>query len=1116
MVTVTVYPQELYPYGEQFGDSTLPKVNDGASPELSVSLGFPYYGVTYYSLYINTNGLLSFKNAISTYDEANRIPIASQGEGSEYILIALYWSDIDLTLSGNVYYRIDSNQQLLDQITDDINQHFVSERDFVATWALVTTWDKVKYRGSTSTDENTFQVVMTTDGRYSFVIIIYKQLDWSGSEPTDLVYAAQAGFNAGDGTRWYGHPYNLQDGIKTYLVDNSNVNTNGLWIFRVDTNVNESPCTTGLCIYPTFGSMTGGEFISISGPTFEEEDNIICKFGNYPVVNGSYEDTSEVKCATPQFFGVGFVEVSVSRDGGVNFETETGQFYIQNYDRLKFNIRRVDSSSEDWRYAGRLLQIEWDNNEIDETEVTVDVVVYREDGSQGPRWEQVYTIAASTPNDGMHSFTASPQSYVTAGTDYGTIRIYAVNKLDGRVLWTAPHALGYLMESSYQLDPYGWSVEKCSAFYEEDQTLPDFIEGLLPCPCTLQQALVDVGRWQPDNGCSMFRGSTCTYHQGALHCVRAVIPTRLGGGNQCCYDNDGNLMFALDTDQGSTPDRYHTWGSYPYNERGRVPSTSHWLVDVITFYYCCLWSDHCWKYMALRATKDCIDYEPARPATVFGDPHFITLDGLEYSFNDKGEFTLIKTTDDIFELQGRFEQIQDDQGNDVDATVLTAIVLQDNFSDGDKVEVRLSHSTVLELLVNGQTVNIGSQDWLDFYGVALTTPERESGDNITMVTIMLERGIGVDVKAQLDMMTVQFLLPPTLKNIVTGLFGNWNDDVTDDLMTPDGKIIPADSPPEEIFSDFGREWEITNTDMFTYNLGKDHSDYHDDKFVPIFEPPSESELSPELKQQMDEVCQGTVQCEFDVKSTNRIDVGNMTKTAVDSYIATNEGSQKVVACLYIPTPLNGSKTFIDTKTHLMGSKIQFQCDDGCVQTGTPQRECEYNGKWTGDKIVNGCEVTECGTLLPPGHGSIELTVEDDLHVAYFTCEEGYSISGATKRRCVNGVWTGLDTECYEGIDPDLALSLIIGLSCAAGVILIAVILFVIYILYKKHNKEKDEESKSQTKPEMQEVKYDNRAVTIGDEDDPVSMTTESKQHRTVEDNEAENNDMQVPPKEVIL
>jgi hypothetical protein len=86
-----------------------------------------------------------------------------------------------------------------------------------------------------------------------------------------------------------------------------------------------------------------------------------------------------------------------------------------------------------------------------------------------------------------------------------------------------------------------------------------------------------------------------------------------GSGNQCCYEQDGNLRYAADTYAGSTPDRSHDWGATPYGKPGYVPSLSHWIRDVVTFYYCCIWLDYtadCDYYMTRRATKDCKAYMP--------------------------------------------------------------------------------------------------------------------------------------------------------------------------------------------------------------------------------------------------------------------------------------------------------------------------------------------------------------------------------------------------------------------------------------------------------------------------------------------------------------------------
>ncbi|WAR00091.1 SUSD2-like protein, partial [Mya arenaria] len=143
-----------------------------------------------------------------------------------------------------------------------------------------------------------------------------------------------------------------------------------------------------------------------------------------------------------------------------------------------------------------------------------------------------------------------------------------------------------------------------------------WLDNLLHCPCSLSQALSDFGRWQPDVGCNLNSRSpnNCFYHGTAVHCVRAVQPVN-GAGNQCCYSSTGLLIYAADTFQGSTPDRGHDWGAAPYRTPGHVPSLSHWLEDVVTFYYCCLWTGYnsCDYYMDQRPTKDCAGYNPPIP-----------------------------------------------------------------------------------------------------------------------------------------------------------------------------------------------------------------------------------------------------------------------------------------------------------------------------------------------------------------------------------------------------------------------------------------------------------------------------------------------------------------------
>ena len=74
---------------------------------------------------------------------------------------------------------------------------------------------------------NTFQCVLATSGSKSFVIFLYKDLQWGGGE-------AVAGINAGDGINFITIPGSLSQDILS-LTETSNVGNPGVWIFEVDT-----------------------------------------------------------------------------------------------------------------------------------------------------------------------------------------------------------------------------------------------------------------------------------------------------------------------------------------------------------------------------------------------------------------------------------------------------------------------------------------------------------------------------------------------------------------------------------------------------------------------------------------------------------------------------------------------------------------------------------------------------------------------------------------------------------------------------------------------------------------------------------------------------------------
>ena len=105
-----------------------------------------------------------------------------------------------------------------------------------------------------------------------------------------------------------------------------------------------------------------------------------------------------------------------------------------------------------------------------------------------------------------------------------------------------------------------------------DRFLRNFAHEVPICPCKLDQALYDKGRFMPDFDCDRDTNPTCLHHRGGIHCVRSGTPSSQGSEQQCCYDRNGFLMLSHDQMWGSRPRRTHNIGQFPYNEANKVPT----------------------------------------------------------------------------------------------------------------------------------------------------------------------------------------------------------------------------------------------------------------------------------------------------------------------------------------------------------------------------------------------------------------------------------------------------------------------------------------------------------------------------------------------------------------
>uniref|UniRef100_A0A3Q2W0I2 Sushi domain containing 2 n=1 Tax=Haplochromis burtoni TaxID=8153 RepID=A0A3Q2W0I2_HAPBU len=450
--------------------------------------------------------------------------------------------------------------------------------------------------------------------------------------------------------------------------------------------------------------------------------------------------------------------------------------------------------------------------------------------------------------------------------------------------------------------------------------------------------------FQTDYSCDIERGSVCTYHQGCVHCVRAIHASPIhGSGQQCCYDSTGALVLTGDSVGGSTPDRAHDWGSPPYIKPPRVPGYSHWLYDVMSFYYCCLWSDHCHIYLKRRPSSGCQNYRPPRAGVVLGDPHFITFDGLRYTFNGKGEYYLVSSPEKGLSVQARTEQVKLKNGTLAKATRLSSVAMKQDASDVIEVRVAGAH---LQVLRNQNILPFTEQRWMDLHGVYVFSPSPGN------VTVIFSSGVGVEVRLYEGTMAVTVLLPGEFYNHTQGLLGSMNSDLSDDLTIQLGEVISsADATLEEIFT-FGASWNISkNSSLFTYDSEHLLDMYnippsHDPTFVPAFSLPES--LDDPLVADMLTMCygEGSQFCKYDTLTTRDLTVGNATLKAYQKHQALLHALKPVVSCGWLPTPRNGRKNGTD---YLEGSTLSFACNKGYIMYGSAERTCLGDGTWAGDQ-----------------------------------------------------------------------------------------------------------------------------------------------------------------------
>ncbi|XP_048201790.1 mucin-4 [Perognathus longimembris pacificus] len=428
---------------------------------------------------------------------------------------------------------------------------------------------------------------------------------------------------------------------------------------------------------------------------------------------------------------------------------------------------------------------------------------------------------------------------------------------------------------------------KCLQWLKSQPQWPSWGWSHISCPCSWQQGQWDL-RYQP---------------------------VRTGW-----WDPNSRKLCSFSSLQGGVCCSYGPWGEF--REGWSVQSRWHFDQELESQNWCCRWNDRpflCDLYRQRRPRISCVWYRPPRPAWTLGDPHFVTFDDVNYTFNGLGDFLLTRAWNgnSSFLLQGRTAQT-----SSAKATNFIAFAAQYNSSTVGPITVQwlLDVNNTINVLHNHHHVSFEANhvdaEGLQIFnatGLLLTR-------NDSQVSASFDGTVTITVVALSNILHVSSSLPEEYQNHTEGLLGVWNNNPEDDFRMPNGSTIPRNSS-EEMLYHYGMTWQINGTGL----LGK-----RNDSLPSNFTPEFLFQLTKRNNMSLVSECNGNIPCTYDILATGNRDTGRQTMMVFEKYQWMNTSLNQNPPLIYGPEVIIAYKG--KTKEiHFFGSSenITFTLRDNC-------------------------------------------------------------------------------------------------------------------------------------------------------------------------------------------
>ena len=219
-----------------------------------------------------------------------------------------------------------------------------------------------------------------------------------------------------------------------------------------------------------------------------------------------------------------------------------------------------------------------------------------------------------------------------------------------------------------------------------------------------------------------------------------------------------------------------------------------------------------------RCTEEVPEPPDGERGESWGDPHFVTFDGLGYHFQGAGEFVLVESASGDLTIQARQEPWGSSRRVSVNTAVATEI-------GGQRAAIYTGEATPLWIdgvptsLAAGASISVGS-------GQAFRT-----GDTIVLV---YPSGDQLHVRLRSGRMDLEVYLTPNRSGGVAGLLGDADGDPDNDIARRDGFVFTPPVAFEDLYTDtgtFDESWRISSAEsLFDYAPGESTSTFTDTSF----------------------------------------------------------------------------------------------------------------------------------------------------------------------------------------------------------------------------------------------------------------------------------------------